>query len=156
VLEEFTGDRPTEVRRVIAAVPLDGSAAEHRASVRELSDDRHRFVTGPRLSPDGRRVAWLAWDHPRMPWDGTELRLAEVAPDGTLHRARTVAGGPGESVAQADWTHDGRLLHTSDRTGWWNLYLDGEPVCPREEEFGGPLRQPGARWFAPLDGGLIA
>ncbi|MEU6524625.1 prolyl oligopeptidase family serine peptidase [Streptomyces sp. NPDC046924] len=156
VLEEFTGDGPSEVRRVLAAVPLDGSAAEDRGAVRELTDDRHRFVTGPRLSPDGRRVAWLAWDHPRMPWDGTELRLAETAPDGTLHHARTVAGGPGESVAQADWTHDGRLLHTSDRTGWWNLYLDGEPVCPREEEFGGPLWQPGARWFTPLDGGLIA
>ncbi|WP_406724396.1 prolyl oligopeptidase family serine peptidase [Streptomyces sp. GD-15H] len=156
VLEEFTGDGPSEVRRVLAAVPLDGSAAEDRGAVRELTDDRHRFVTGPRLSPDGRRVAWLAWDHPRMPWDGTELRLAEVAPDGTLYDARTVAGGPGESIAQADWTHDGRLLHTSDRTGWWNLYLDGEPVCPREEEFGGPLWKPGSRWFAPLDSGLIA
>ncbi|CAM5741109.1 hypothetical protein SHIRM173S_08140 [Streptomyces hirsutus] len=91
-----------------------------------------------------------------MPWDGTELRLADVAPDGTLHDARTVAGGPGEWVAQADWTRDGRLLHTSDRTGWWNLYLDGEPVCPREEEFGGPLWKPGSRWFTPLDSGLIA
>ncbi|WP_326755783.1 prolyl oligopeptidase family serine peptidase [Streptomyces hirsutus] len=156
VLEEFTGDGPGDVRRVLAAVPLDGSAADDRGAVRELTDDRHRFVTGPRLSPDGRRAVWLAWDHPRMPWDGTELRLADVAPDGTLHDARTVAGGPGESVAQADWTHDGRLLHTSDRTGWWNLYLDGEPVCPREEEFGGPLWKPGSRWFTPLDSGLIA
>ncbi|AZM59008.1 acyl-peptide hydrolase [Streptomyces sp. WAC 01420] len=156
VLEEFTGDGPSDVRRVLAAVPLDGSAADDRDAVRELSDGRHRFVTGPRLSPDGRRAAWLGWDHPRMPWDGTELVLADVTADGTLHGARTVAGGPEESVAQADWTHDGRLLHTGDRTGWWNLYRDGEALCPREEEFGGPLWKLGHRWFAPLEGGLIA
>ncbi|MFD5477213.1 S9 family peptidase [Streptomyces hawaiiensis] len=156
VLEEFTGDGPTDVRRVLAAVPLDGSAARDRGAVRELTDGRRRFVTGPKLSPDGRRAAWLAWDHPRMPWDGTELLLADVTADGTLRGARAVAGGPGESIAQADWTHDGRLLHASDRTGWWNLYLDGEPVCPREEEFGGALWKLGSRWFTPLDSGLIA
>jgi dipeptidyl aminopeptidase/acylaminoacyl peptidase len=156
VLEEFTGAGPTDVRRVLAAVPLDGSAAGNREAVRELTDDRHRFVTGARLSPDGRRAAWLAWDHPRMPWDGTELLLADVGPDGTLHGARTVTGGPGESIAQADFTHDGRLLYASDRSGWWNLHLDGDPLCPREEEFGGALWKLGMRWFAPLDSGLIA
>lgn len=156
VLEEFTGDGPTDVRRVLAAVPLDGSAAQDRDAVRELTDDRHRFVTGPRLSPDGRRAAWLAWDHPRMPWDGTELLLAEVGADGTLGGPQTVAGGPRESIAQVDWSADGRLLYTSDRTGWWNLYRDGEPLCPREEEFGGPLWKLGHRWFAPLESGLIA
>ncbi|MEV7995564.1 prolyl oligopeptidase family serine peptidase [Streptomyces sp. NPDC086077] len=156
VLEEFTGDGPTDVRRVLAAVPLDGSAAGDRDAVRELSDDRHRFVTGPRLSPDGRLVAWLAWDHPRMPWDGTELVLAEVTDDGTLTAPRTVAGGPDEAIAQAEFDADGALLYVSDRTGWWNLYRDGEPLCPREEEFGGPLWKLGHRWFAPLDGGLVA
>ncbi|MBC2903070.1 prolyl oligopeptidase family serine peptidase [Streptomyces sp. PSKA01] len=154
VLEEFTGDGPTDVRRVLAAVPLDGSAAQERDAVRELSDGAHRFVTGPRLSPDGRRAAWLAWDHPRMPWDGTELVVADVA-DG-LTGARTVAGGPEESIAQVDWAPDGSLLYASDRTGWWNLYRDGTPLCPREEEFGGPLWKLGHRWFAPLDSGLIA
>ncbi|MEV5550358.1 prolyl oligopeptidase family serine peptidase [Streptomyces sp. NPDC052309] len=156
VLEEFTGDGPTDVRRVLAAVPLDGSAADDRHAVRELTDDRHRFVTGPRLSPDGRRAAWLAWDHPRMPWDGTELKVAEIGPEGVFQEARTVAGGPEESVAQADWAADGALLYASDRTGWWNLYRDGEPLCAREEEFGGPLWKLGLRWFAPLDSGLIA
>lgn len=155
VLEEFTGDGPTDVRRVLAAVPLDGSAAEDRDAVRELTDERHRFVTGPRLSPDGSRAAWLAWDHPRMPWDGTELIVAEVY-EGTLQEPRTVAGGPEESIAQADWSPDGRLLYASDRTGWWNLYRDGEQLCPREEEFGGALWKLGHRWFAPLDSGLIA
>ncbi|WP_329402436.1 prolyl oligopeptidase family serine peptidase [Streptomyces melanogenes] len=174
VLEEFTGEAPTDVRRVLAAVPLDGSAAEDRARVRELSDGRHRFVTGPRLSPDGSRAAYLAWDHPNMPWDGTELILADIGDDGVFEGARPVAGGPGESIAQVDWAPDGRLLFSSDRTGWWNLYradpapavspsshpVDregaAEPLCPREEEFGGPLWQVGRRWFHPLENGLIA
>lgn len=162
VLEEFTGPAPTDVRRVLAAVPLDGSAAEDRRAVRELTDDRHRFTTGPRLSPDGRYLARLVWDHPRMPWDGTELRLADLAPDGTPTGERTVLGGPEEAVAQVEWTPGGRLLAVSDRSGWWNPYRvdpetgDAVNLCPREEEFGGPLWKPGLRWLAPLTDGLVA
>ncbi|WP_405765745.1 prolyl oligopeptidase family serine peptidase [Streptomyces sp. NBC_00080] len=184
VLEEFTGEGPTDVRRLLAAVPLDGSAVDDRAAVRELTDDRRRFVTGARLSSDGRRAAWLAWDHPLMPWEGTEVVVADVTGDGTLSGARVVAGGPGESIAQVDWmpstgygrqlvddgpvddgrpsTADGRpstgdcLLYTSDRSGWWNLYRDHQLVCPREEEFGGALWKLGQRWFAPLESGLVA
>lgn len=141
VLEEFTGEGPTDVRRVIAAVPLDGSAAEDRTAVTELSDDRHRFVTGPRLSPDGRHVAWIAWDHPRMPWDGTVVMLGEV-PDmaggpGAEEPARAggasgprsapftdvrpVVGDTDESVAQVEWAPDGSLLFVSDLSGWWEV-----------------------------------
>ncbi|MFJ6935019.1 prolyl oligopeptidase family serine peptidase [Streptomyces sp. NPDC101132] len=167
VLEEFTGPGPTEVRRVLAAVPLDGSAAADRAAVRELTDGRNRFTTGPRIAPDGRRAAWLVWDHPRMPWDGSELKVAEITGTGGLTRVRTVLGGPQESVAQADWAADGTLLAVSDRGGWWNPYRvdpdapegsGGKAVnlCPRDEEFGGALWKTGLRWFAPLDGGLIA
>ncbi|MEU7561572.1 prolyl oligopeptidase family serine peptidase [Streptomyces eurythermus] len=156
VLEEHTGDGPDDVRRVLAAVPLDGSAAADRAAVRELTAPRHRFVTGARLSPDGRRAAWIGWDHPRMPWDGTELLVADVTGDGRLTGVRTVAGGPDESVCQAEWAPDGRLLYASDRGGWWQLYRDGTLLCAREEEFGGPLWQPGLSWFAPLDNGLLA
>ncbi|MFE2306779.1 prolyl oligopeptidase family serine peptidase [Streptomyces sp. NPDC059411] len=162
VLEEFTGHGPGDVRRVLAAVPLDGTAAEDRSRVRELTDDRHRFTTGPRISPDGRQAAWLVWDHPRMPWDGTELRLAEVTPDGRLAQPRTVLGGPEEAVAQIEWACDGTLLAVSDRGGWWNPYrvdpATGGAVnlCPREEEFGGPLWKPGLRWIAALPGGLVA
>ncbi|MCX5309696.1 prolyl oligopeptidase family serine peptidase [Streptomyces sp. NBC_00154] len=161
VLEEFTGEAPTEVRRVIAAVPLDGSAADDRGAVRELSDDRHRFVTGPKVSPDGRRVAWIAWDHPRMPWDGTEVMLADIADDGTFHSAWSFGGGPEESVPQIEWTTDGQLLFASDRSGWWNLYR-ADPhrgtvaLCTQEQEFAGPLWKIGLGWFRPLENGLIA
>ncbi|MFI9719734.1 prolyl oligopeptidase family serine peptidase [Streptomyces sp. NPDC052396] len=161
VLEEFTGPAPTDVRRVIAAVPLDGSAAEDRTAVRELTDDRHRFLTGPRLSPDGSRAAWLAWDHPRMPWDGTELLTARLR-QGAFTDIRTLMGGPHESVAQTEWAPDGSLLALSDRTGWWNPYrIDPDTghsvnLCERQEEFAGPLWKTGHRWLAALPDGLIA
>ncbi|GAA1917423.1 prolyl oligopeptidase family serine peptidase [Streptomyces sodiiphilus] len=162
VLEESTGPGPADVRRVPVAVPLDGSAAGDRSAVVELTDDRHRFVTGPRISPDGRRAVWLAWDHPRMPWDGTELKIAAVTPEGLPADVRTLAGGPGEAIAQAEWAADGSLLVVTDRSGWWNLHrIDpetGEAVnlCPREEEFADALWKIGTRWFAPLPDGLVA
>lgn len=168
VLEEFTGEGPSDLRRVIVAVPLDGSAADDRSAVRELSDGTHRFVTGPELSPDGRRAAWLAWDHPRMPWDGTEVVLADVGGAGPFTGAATVLGGPEESVAQVGWSADGALLHATDADGWWRL----RRVAPQDvgrvrppsaalspegpEEFGGPLWNLGQRWFLPLESGRIA
>ncbi len=161
VLEEFTGDGPHDVRRVLAAVPLDGTAAEDRSAVRELTDDANRFVTGLKVSPDGRSAVWIAWDHPLMPWDGTELKIAEITPAG-LVGARTLAGGPQESVAQAEWGPDGTLYAATDRTGWWNIHridrATGEAVnvCPREEEFAGPVWRLGQRWFAPVDRDLLA
>lgn len=162
MLEEFTGEGPSDVRRVPAAVPLDGSAADDRGAVRELAADAHRFVTGPRLSPDGARAVWLAWDHPLMPWDGTELRIADVGADGVFGPARTLIGGPEESVSQAEWAPDGTLLAATDRTGWWNIHRvdpvggDAVNLCPREEEFAGALWKLGQRWFQPLEHGLIA
>ncbi|TXS57563.1 S9 family peptidase [Streptomyces sp. t39] len=167
VLEEFTGPAPTDVRRVIAAVPLDGSAAGDRGAVRELSDGRHRFVTGPEVSPDGRSAAWIAWDHPRMPWDGTEVIVAGIADDGAFTSARPVAGGEQEAVCQVAWAPDGALLYSSDAGGWWEVLRaapggDGgfgppTPLCPgRAEEFGGALWTLGSRWFRPMPAGPVA
>ncbi|AXI80029.1 LpqB family beta-propeller domain-containing protein [Peterkaempfera bronchialis] len=161
VRESFHGPGPTDLRRSLVAVPLDGSAADDPSAVRELLADRH-FVTGPRISPDGRRAAWIGWEHPAMPWDGTELRIADLAPDGTLTRPRTVAGGPDEAVCQAEWLDDRTLVAATDPGGWWNLYrIDtetGEAVAllPAEEEYGGPLWRIGQRWFAVLPDGRIA
>ncbi|MFJ9624285.1 S9 family peptidase [Streptomyces sp. NPDC101181] len=168
VLEEFTGPAPTDVRRVLAAVPLDGSAAEDRSRIRELSDGRNRFVTGPKISHDGLRAAWIAWDHPGMPWDGTVVMLADITGAGELTGARPLVGDLGESVCQVEWGHDGSLLFVSDLSGWWELHrvrpgavaqgaVPGSRLLPpRGEEFGGPLWKIGLRWFHPLPGGPIA
>lgn len=100
------------------------------------------FYSSPRLSPDGRRLAWIAWEHPNMPWDDTELWVATVREDGSLDGAQRVAGGPGESILQPEWSPDGVLHFISDRTGWWNPYRwrQGviEPLVQMEAEFGGP------------------
>jgi dipeptidyl aminopeptidase/acylaminoacyl peptidase len=104
--------------------------------------DGNDFYSSPRLSPDGKQLAWLSWDHPRMPWQGTELWLADVAGDGTLMNGRLIAGGEHEAIVQPEWSPDGLLHFVSDRSGWWNLhrYDHGvvHPICPREAEFGGP------------------
>jgi dipeptidyl aminopeptidase/acylaminoacyl peptidase len=80
------------------------------------------FVSSARVSPDGRQLAWLAWRHPQMPWDGTELWAATLDDEGGLLDRRLVAGGPVESIFQPEWAPDGTLFFVSDRTGWWNLY----------------------------------
>lgn len=100
------------------------------------------FYSNPRLSPDGSRLCWLSWNHPNMPWDGTELWIARLNADGTLGAAELVAGGLQESVFQPEWSPDGSLYFVSDRSGWWNLYrqVDGQvqAVQPMEAEFGLP------------------
>lgn len=85
------------------------------------------FYASPRPSPDGSRLAWLEWDHPNMPWDGTELKVAALAGE----KAMTVAGGSDESIFQPEWDEGGHLYFSSDRRGWWNLYrFEGEAVEP--------------------------
>jgi dipeptidyl aminopeptidase/acylaminoacyl peptidase len=100
------------------------------------------FFSSPKLSPDRERLAWLTWNHPNMPWDGTELWVGELDPDGNVTSARKVAGGPEESIFQPEWSPAGELYFVSDRNDWWNIYrVRGEfdePVCRREAEFGEP------------------
>jgi dipeptidyl aminopeptidase/acylaminoacyl peptidase len=149
------------IRRHIVAVPVSGAAAADPAAVREIAGGSD-FLAFPRPAPDGRRLAWIAWDHPRMPWDGTELRVGELGPDGTVTSVATVLGGPDESVLQPEWADADTLYAVSDRSGWWNLYRlpagggEPEPLCPRAEEFGHPLWQLGMTTYAVLaDGRLV-
>ena len=89
------------------------------------------FYSSPRLSPTGSHLAWLTWNHPNMPWDGTELWVATFTDDGGLTAPRKVAGGAQESIFQPTWSPDGVLYFVSDRTNWWNLYRwQGEVVEP--------------------------
>jgi dipeptidyl aminopeptidase/acylaminoacyl peptidase len=107
------------------------------------------FYSSPRLSPDRSQLAWISWNHPNMPWDGTQLWVAPINPDGSLSEAECVAGGADKSIFQPEWSPDGVLYFVSDRSGWWNLYrwlppmpeggLGGvEPLCPMDAEFGLP------------------
>lgn len=98
------------------------------------------FYTSPRLSPDGSQLAWIDWQHPQMPWDGTCLWIAPIEADGSLGAAVCVAGSATESVCAPLWSPDGVLYFASDRNNWWNLYRleGGEVVCCYEmaAEFG--------------------
>jgi dipeptidyl aminopeptidase/acylaminoacyl peptidase len=116
-----------------------GEVGDQRLNVLVSGSD---FYASPCLSPDGSQLAWLSWNHPDMPWDGTELWIGKLEPDGALTETEIVAGGRGESIFQPQWSPDGTLFFVSDRTGWWNLYRRREneikPVVRMEAEFGMP------------------
>jgi dipeptidyl aminopeptidase/acylaminoacyl peptidase len=160
-----------KVTRSIVAVPLDGSAAGDPAAIRQLVTGSD-FFAFPTPSPDGKLLAWICWNHPHMPWDGTELRVAPVAQGGKgeggeggkgiVGQGRLVKGGLRESVLAPAWRDNTSLYVVTDWTGWWNIYqvgLTGEPpqaLYPAEEEFAGPLWQLGGRPFALLGDGRLA
>ncbi len=133
VVEHHTNELKEPVN-AIAAIDLTG-----QRSITSLIDG-HDFFASPRLSPDGKHLAWLSWDHPDMPWDGTSLWLASVDADGFPVNPLLIAGSRRESIFQPSWSPSGELHFVSDRSGWWNLYRLGtagiEALCPMEAEFG--------------------
>lgn len=150
VREDHTGGG--EAVNTLVAVPLEGG------SNGEVLVSGSDFFSTPRLSPDGAKLCYLAWNHPNMPWDGTELWVADILPDGALGeqmlrpRSAQVAGGTRESIFQPEWSPEGILHFVSDRSGWWNLYrLNGdkaEALYPAEAEFGLPQWVFGMRTYA--------
>ncbi|ADE16236.1 peptidase S9 prolyl oligopeptidase active site domain protein [Nitrosococcus halophilus Nc 4] len=135
VREDHT-DKTREAVNTLVSIPFDGSG---QVSVLASGAD---FYSSPRLSPDGNRLAWLTWNHPHMPWDGTELWVAQVDGAGSLGEAKPIAGGSSESIFQPEWSPEGTLYFISDRTGWWNLYRwreeQVEAVTQMTAEFGLP------------------
>jgi dipeptidyl aminopeptidase/acylaminoacyl peptidase len=146
--------RPDEVVNELVAIPTDGST-EPRTIV-----GGRDFYAAPRISPDGTKLSYLAWDLPWMPWDGCELFVADLAADSTLSGPARIAGSDGrESIWQPEWSPAGDLVFASDRSGWWNLerVRDGERsvLYAAEAEFGYPAWVFGMRSFGFLDDGRI-
>lgn len=145
VREDHT--REGEPVNTLVGIPLGPAEAgpyESFSSAGDVLASGADFYSTPRLSPDGSKLAWLSWRHPAMPWDGTELWVADVSDSGGLANAVRVAGGERESIYQPGWSPDGTLYFVSDRDGWWKLYRSSrsiEPVVrnpPLDAEFGRP------------------
>ena len=134
VRQDHTGHR--EAINTLVSIDLSPETA---AKILVSGND---FYSSPRLSPDGSRLAWLTWNHPNMPWDGTELWVGKLNGDGSIDQAVRVAGGINESIFQPEWSPEGSLYFVSDRSGWWNIYRwqdeKPEPLSPMDAEFGQP------------------
>ncbi len=134
------------VREESAPSPNDGGGAGNVNAIAAIPDrvlvEGADFYSDPIVSPDGKFLAWLQWNHPNMPWDGTELWVGAFNASGLIGVRDKVAGGPSESIFQPEWSPDGALYFVSDRTGWWNLYRwsgqDVEAIHPMPAEFGKP------------------
>ena len=144
---------PENVVNCIAAVPADGVGDQI------ILFGGWDFVSSPRMSPDGKTLAWLSWNHPNMPWDGTHLWTAPILEDGSLGETALVAGGNAVSVCQPDWSPGGILHFVADQSGWWNLYrldVDGpESLYPDDAEYGRPQWVFGSRAYAFAGNGNI-
>lgn len=127
-----------------------------KAGVVRVIAGEHDFFASPALSPDGRYLAWLSWDHPNMPWDTTTLWLARIYDDGGIGTSCAVLDEPGQAVFQPMWCMDGRLYFVNDPEGWWQLYRLNdcgdiksiEQICHFKAEMGLPLWQFGMRTYA--------
>ena len=145
-------DNDDDVANDLVIVAADGSVAP-----RSLTSGRN-FYSFPRVSANQKRFLWTSWDHPQMPWDGTDLWVSDFSSEG-LSSVQHVAGGTEESVFQPVWGEDDTIYFISDRTGWWNLYAfrDGETraLFPMEAEFGEPQWVFGLSRYALIEGGRL-
>ena len=149
-------DHTSEGEPVNTIVAVDALGQAEQQILFEGSD----FCSTPRLSPDGSTLAWLTWDHPNMPWDGTNLLVASFNGQGQLGEPQAVAGGRTESIFQPEWSPDGVLHFVSDRSGWWNLWRweNGRlrQLTSRNAEFGKPQWVFGSGTYSFASSGLIA
>lgn len=134
VMEDHTAS--AEAANMLVAIPTDGQGSP------TVIASGHDFYSNPRFDHDGKRLCWLTWDHPNMPWDGSDLWVAPVQADHGLGQPVHIAGGPQVSLFQPEWGPDNKLYYVSDKSGWWNLYRrDDESetaLAPMEAEFGSP------------------
>jgi dipeptidyl aminopeptidase/acylaminoacyl peptidase len=120
--------RAKKVINSIVKITLDGSVEDFVSG--------NDFYSNPRISPNGKELAYITWNHPNMPWDCTELWVVDLV----TGQKKLIAGGVSESVLDPKWSPDGQLYYVSDRNGWWNLYRaeSPEPIVKIEAEFALP------------------
>ncbi len=144
-----------EPENFIAAIPLDGSG-----NIDKLISGAD-FYAYPRVSPDQNKLSWIQWHHPNMPWDATELMLADLDSQGSAVNLSKIAGGETESILQPRWSPSGQLYFVSDRTNWWNLFRHNEeastaePVLEMDAEFATPLWVLGMSCYSFCDNGEL-
>lgn len=145
-----------ETRKRLICVREDHSHANHANKVEERSEiiaidlngnvtilvSGSDFYSNPRINPVGNKLSYLCWNHPQMPWDGTECYCADLNPAGEITHTELIAGSKTESVFQPQWSPTGELFFVSDRTNWWNIYRYSEQgaeiVCDMPAEFATP------------------
>ncbi len=133
VVKEDHSDPALEPLNTLDVLPADG---ENEAEMLLAGSD---FFSSPRISPDGKLLTWVTWNHPNMPWDESKLWTGNLGNDGSLSNMQCVAGGNGVSVTQPEWGPDGTLYFVSDQSGWWNLHASYsglvEPLVEMNAEF---------------------
>ena len=144
VREDHTGEGES-VNTIVSVNLADGKDIQ-------ILTQGNDFYASPRLSPDGSQLSWISWNHPNMPWDGTELWVATINADGDLGEKQLVAGGLEESIFQPEWSPDGVLYFVSDKSNWWNIYrtsLHNLPLLRGEDRT--PLNPPLLRGEAGIE-----
>ncbi len=163
VLEDHT-DATREPQNKIVSISLKNNSND---CVPEVLVEGHDFYAYPRLNPDAAILSYICWRHPNMPWDGTELHIAQLDNNGLVDKDIHIAGGQTDAIFQPAWSPDGRLYFVDEPKGWWNLFVLPEPqkafsgvanivsVSPMEAEFGLPLWVFGMSTYDFLDNNSI-
>lgn len=147
---EILSESRGEPQNVIAAVSLDQNENSFGNKPVVLYEG-HDFFAFPRLNENGSLCAFIAWEHPNMPWDESRLFLADL--NEPTKQPEVVAGGVENSVYQPLFGPDGTLYFVDEETGFWNIYKINEPesvftpslkkekvpVVLKSAEFGLPL-----------------